>query len=392
MAIRPIVSLYIPCYNAQSYIGPVIEAALAQTYRPAEIVVVDDGSTDESEAIASRYPIRYILRRLNLGLAAARNTGFKNTTGEIVAALDADVVASPDWLEQLLGGLNERFSGAGGCLLEAHQTKTADRWRGIMLRQNHGPEPAENKHIFGCNSVWRRSVFERIGGYDESFRGSYEDTVFWARARSLGVETRYIPSSICYHQRQDTVLGVILTCHGWRRPAYELGGLYSSSTNLLIGWLKTTPDYVQQALNIATQGGLDLGGLSLLNILIHFLKDLAVYGEKNPQSAADVIPHAAGAIALIGMIITPPSSAERQNLFDQLSCFVQREPTLLEYGGLASINSMQRYTGASAEEALALTGHSDDPGVRALRLALPTISNELQRLAQLTKVVPKLLE
>ncbi len=87
------VSLYIPCYNAERYIARAIEGALRQTNALDEILVVDDGSKDGTREIASRYPVRIISHDRNRGLAAARNTGFRNARNELVASLDADCVA-----------------------------------------------------------------------------------------------------------------------------------------------------------------------------------------------------------------------------------------------------------------------------------------------------------
>ena len=87
---QPLVSVVIVCYNQACYLGQAIESALAQTHCPLEVLVVDDGSTDDTSAIAGSYPkVRYV-RQTNRGLAAARNTGLRHCTGEYVAFLDAD--------------------------------------------------------------------------------------------------------------------------------------------------------------------------------------------------------------------------------------------------------------------------------------------------------------
>ena len=94
-----LVSVVIPCYNQAHFLGEAIESVLAQTYPHREIVVVDDGSPDNTREVASRYPgVRYV-RQENQGLAAARNTGLRHSSGSYLVFLDADDRLLPEALE-----------------------------------------------------------------------------------------------------------------------------------------------------------------------------------------------------------------------------------------------------------------------------------------------------
>src|SRR6266446_9539630 len=94
-----LVSVVIPCYNQAHFLGEAIDSALAQTYPHLEIVVVDDGSTDNIAAVVARYPgVRYF-RQENQGLAAARNTGLRHSVGERLVFLDADDRLMPGAIE-----------------------------------------------------------------------------------------------------------------------------------------------------------------------------------------------------------------------------------------------------------------------------------------------------
>jgi glycosyltransferase involved in cell wall biosynthesis len=87
---KPLVSVVIPCYNHARFLSEAIESVLRQEYRPLEIVVIDDGSTDHTAQVAARYPsVRYRYQP-NAGLAAARNTGISESRGSYVLFLDAD--------------------------------------------------------------------------------------------------------------------------------------------------------------------------------------------------------------------------------------------------------------------------------------------------------------
>ncbi len=94
-----LVSVVIPCYNQAHFLGEAIESVLAQSYPHLEIVVVDDGSPDNTEEVAARYPgVRYV-RQENQGLAAARNTGLRHSRGDYLVFLDADDRLLPEAVE-----------------------------------------------------------------------------------------------------------------------------------------------------------------------------------------------------------------------------------------------------------------------------------------------------
>ena len=101
-----LVSIVIPCYNGEAYLKEAIESALAQTYRPIEIIVVDDGSTDRSSEIAQKFPVRYI-RQPNRGLTKSRNLGVRKSRGSYVVFLDADDRLKPDAIKTGIRVLSE---------------------------------------------------------------------------------------------------------------------------------------------------------------------------------------------------------------------------------------------------------------------------------------------
>jgi len=85
-----LISVIVPAYNRERYLGAALDSILAQNYRPIEIVVVDDGSADGTASVARSYPaVRYIYQK-NQGPVVARNTGLANCTGELISFLDAD--------------------------------------------------------------------------------------------------------------------------------------------------------------------------------------------------------------------------------------------------------------------------------------------------------------
>jgi len=102
-----LVSILIPAYNAEKWIGEALESALSQTWRQIEVIVVDDGSTDRTAEIARRYPVQVVSQE-NQGASAARNKAYSFCSGEFIQWLDADDVLAPDKIELQMAAFQER--------------------------------------------------------------------------------------------------------------------------------------------------------------------------------------------------------------------------------------------------------------------------------------------
>jgi glycosyltransferase involved in cell wall biosynthesis len=100
----PLVSVVIPCYNQAHFLGEAIESVLAQRHPRLEVIVVDDGSPDDTSEVAARYPGVRCVRQENQGLSAARNAGLRHSGGEYVVFLDADDRLLPEAIEAGLRG------------------------------------------------------------------------------------------------------------------------------------------------------------------------------------------------------------------------------------------------------------------------------------------------
>jgi glycosyltransferase involved in cell wall biosynthesis len=172
---QPLVSVIIPAYNGQEYIREAIQSVLAQTYRPIEVLVVDDGSPiNMREAVSGFGPeVRY-LRQENGGTASARNTGWRAAGGEFIALLDQDDL----WLPQKLERQVPRFAedpriGLVTAWMEVFDTTTGDP------KGTYKPPAEMTVHdMLGHElppvqtMIFRRSALEKIGGFDPSLRGT----------------------------------------------------------------------------------------------------------------------------------------------------------------------------------------------------------------------------
>jgi glycosyltransferase involved in cell wall biosynthesis len=206
------ITAYIPAYNVSEHLARAIEGVLAQTRPFDEIIVIDDGSRDNSAEIARRYPqIRLIQHPLNRGLAAARNTAIRAARNDLVASVDADVVPDPTWIASLAPHFADpKIAGAGGILFEGVQTTLADRWRLARMGQNWGPTIVRNPLVlYGSNTVYRKSAVMGIGGYDETLRSAGDDTDLDLRLRAKGWELIYDPTARATHMRHDDLRSIM---------------------------------------------------------------------------------------------------------------------------------------------------------------------------------------
>jgi glycosyltransferase involved in cell wall biosynthesis len=217
------ITVAVPCYNGAAYVGRTIESLLNQSRSADEILVVDDGSTDESAEIARRYPVKLVQHEHNAGLSAARNTAIAAATGEILAFIDVDAFADRDWLKVLLSGYNNdvQVGGVGGQGVEVNVHSLADRWRRAHASQGHGDRPKDVEFLFGLCMSFRLDALREVGGFNEAFRTNGEDVEIGIRLNAAGYRLRYLPGAKVYHQRTDDESSLERTMMAWCTAAYQ---------------------------------------------------------------------------------------------------------------------------------------------------------------------------
>lgn len=211
------VSLYIPAYNAEKYLRKALNAVMELDPAPAEILIVDDGSSDRTVEVASEFPVRIVSHDGNKGLAAARNTGVTNSTCDLVASLDSDCVPRPDWLGSLLDCMNRpEIAGVGGKLVELNFTRLADKWRTLHMIQHRGDEIIDGSDfLFGHSTLFRKSALKKVGLYNERLRTNNEDEYISSRLLQSGFTLVYQPEAIVFHLREDTITSLLNTYWKW---------------------------------------------------------------------------------------------------------------------------------------------------------------------------------
>jgi glycosyltransferase involved in cell wall biosynthesis len=204
-----LVSVVIPCYNQAHFLGEAIESVLKQTYPHYEIVVVDDGSTDNTSELASHYERVHLIRQDNQGLSAARNTGIRHSEGEYLVFLDADDRLLP---EALKAGL-ECFSAHPESALVAGYSKLIKADGSFHTTLNHQPSDEdpyvallEKCHIAPpASGMYQRSVFEAVGGFKSGVDASADYEMYLRIARRFQVR-RYDEAVAEYRMHGENMI------------------------------------------------------------------------------------------------------------------------------------------------------------------------------------------
>jgi glycosyltransferase involved in cell wall biosynthesis len=182
---QPLVSIIIPNYNHAQYVGAAIRSVLAQEYRNFEIIVVDDGSTDNSRDVITQFgdQVNYIYQK-NAGLSAARNTGIKASQGLLIAVLDADDMYESDFLSTLVPALQENSDADGvycGYQFVDHQNNLLPQIEARPIGHDKLYDALLDGNFFVPESIFlRRTVYDHVGLFDETLRAC-EDWDVWLR-------------------------------------------------------------------------------------------------------------------------------------------------------------------------------------------------------------------
>ncbi|MFV0389623.1 MAG: glycosyltransferase family 2 protein [Pyrinomonadaceae bacterium] len=195
MSKMPLVSVVIPAYNAVRFVNATIDSVLAQTFQDLEILVVDDGSTDNTKEILGNYgdKIRFLPKK-NGGVSSARNYGIENAIGKYIAFLDADDVWMPEKLEKQVA-LMESNKEIGLCYVSTQRVDEELNYL-TLIRANTYADYTEslllNLNIVSgsCSSAMaRRDIILQTNGFDSQFT-TYADWEMWLR---LSLLTNFAP-------------------------------------------------------------------------------------------------------------------------------------------------------------------------------------------------------
>ncbi len=242
----PKVSVVIPNLNGEHLLPMCLDTLREQTFKDFEVIVVDNGSRDGSiSLLKEKYPeVRIIALDKNYGFAYPVNRGIEAASGEFVCLLNNDIELDGRWMEELLGAL-QRHPEAGSCGPKLMRLEERERINVLGIRMNSDSSVEiigaghydrgqydEAGYVFGVNagaSMYRRSMFDRIGLFDELFFASYEDVDIAFRAQLAGFKALYEPAALGYHMVGATI----------KRRRYR--PTYLNNRNSVIFFLKDMP-------------------------------------------------------------------------------------------------------------------------------------------------------
>ena len=249
---NPLVSIIIPTFNSEQYIADALESVFVQTYRPIEVIVVDDGSTDKTQLVLKTFKnsIDYYYQG-NKGPSASRNTGIKVAKGKYIAFLDSDDLWIKSKLEQqiemmegypdvgLLSGDMQRFSGKQVNVSSMFNKYGFDRKffeDEFYVKDAYRKIYTQGNYIPTGTVMLRKNCLEKVGYFDENFRHS-EDLDLWLR---VSLHFRLAYSKEIWLQRRD----------------HEIN-LTGDTESMNLSLIKVLEKHEEQYASYITQNGID---------------------------------------------------------------------------------------------------------------------------------------
>jgi O-antigen biosynthesis protein len=229
----PLISVVVCSYNGSATIKDTMEGLMQLDYPSYEVIVVNDGSTDNLEEIVKRYPVK-LISTPNQGLSNARNTGMYNAKGEIIAYIDDDAYPDPQWLLYLAYGYaNSDIAGLGGPNIAPQENGFIAK---CVANSPGGPvhvlltdEIAE--HIPGCNMSFRRDALVAIGGFDPIYRAAGDDVDVCWRIQNSGRTIGFHPSAVVWHHRRNSIKAYWKQQKGYGKAEALLEGKWPEKYN-----------------------------------------------------------------------------------------------------------------------------------------------------------------
>ncbi len=213
-----LVSVVVPCYNQGHFLDETLQSVLDQSYSNWECIIVNDGSTDSTDRIAKNWVKRdnrfkYSYKE-NAGLSSARNTGIKVSKGEFILPLDSDDIIHESFLKKLVPELKNDETLA---IVSCFSNFFIDNISNVVYKSK--PSGSSYKNLLFENnliatSLFRKSCWQEVGGYDEKMKNGFEDWEFWVSITKRGHKYKIIEEFLFFYRRtQESMLANTLKNH-----------------------------------------------------------------------------------------------------------------------------------------------------------------------------------
>ncbi len=198
----PRVSIVIPTYNAEKTIGPLLDSLMALDYPHYDVIVVNDGSKDNTRRVVETYPVR-LVDQPNRGASAARDTGLRASSGDIVAYVDSDVTVDSDWLGNLVEPFSDHsIAATTGRTVFMRSDKCASWLRSLDIERRNSRRREFTLLANGPNCAFRRDILLQVGGFDPSWYHA-EDTEVSYKIWQAGYRIKYVPEAVVNHVPEE---------------------------------------------------------------------------------------------------------------------------------------------------------------------------------------------
>jgi glycosyltransferase involved in cell wall biosynthesis len=218
----PKISIVVPCFNQEAYIGETLQSVLKQTYTDWECIVVNDGSHDGSQAVIDRFAKqdgRFLpFTKANGGVASARNFGFAQARGEFFVPLDGDDTLHPDFIRRCV----ERFESRPDTDLVHTKTKRMGESSKVWHLPTYSYDKLLWQNMIVNTSMFRREAFRASSGYAEDMRHGFEDWEFYIRLLKPHSVVHFIDTPLFYYRVKKVSRSSSHIAEGWREESERM--------------------------------------------------------------------------------------------------------------------------------------------------------------------------
>jgi glycosyltransferase involved in cell wall biosynthesis len=195
-----LVSIIVPCYNQAKYLTETIKSVLNQIYQNWECIIINDGSTDNTDQIANELCLKdkriTLISQENAGVCSARNNAIMASNGKYILCLDADDLISPNFLDETVKLLEQNYD----IKVATSTVYFFGRRKGKLVPKSYSLEILLAQNQLVITSLFRKSDFDRVGGFSNSMREGFEDWDFWIRMIKDGGQIKCAEDAVFYYR------------------------------------------------------------------------------------------------------------------------------------------------------------------------------------------------